>query len=184
MRAASATRSASSRRRLRLLGAGARELGERARHDGDDQVHDERHRIRRARDREASRRRDVEVVERRRAGQARREAEHEAPAGRDDQHGHQIDDRQRQDGRRVREREDDQRRGRHQHERDDRARVARRDPCPAGVPAPESCRPYATHPGGVPGASPPLLRRRHLGLRATPLRRTVGWCPSAPAGWA
>jgi hypothetical protein len=106
---------------LSLARAHARALGQRARHQRRDEEDDERDPVLALGDREAARRRDVEEVEGQRAGQRRGVAEPRAPDRRDEQHGDEVHDAERDDGGDVVQRVDERCRGRDGERRDDDA---------------------------------------------------------------
>ena len=90
----------------------ARDLGDARDGHGGHDVDAERDPVLGAFDREAPDRRDVEVVERGRAGDPRRDAEHGAPVRGDEQHGEQVDDAERERRRDLAQRIQQQRRER------------------------------------------------------------------------
>jgi hypothetical protein len=86
-----------------------------------DEEHDERDPVLALGDREATRRPDVEEVERQRARDRGRHAEPATPDRRDEQNRDQVDDGERNDRRDLRQRVHDGRARRHGHRGDDGA---------------------------------------------------------------
>ena len=103
---------------VRLARAHARALGQGAGDQGGDEEDGERDPVLALGDREAARGRDVEEVERERAGQRGRRAEPAAPHRGDEQHGDEVDDAEGDDRRDLGERVDQRGRRRHRERGD------------------------------------------------------------------
>jgi hypothetical protein len=117
---------------LRLRGAGASGIRERAHDDRGDKVHAEADPVRGVLDREAAGRRDVEEVERRGARYGRQQPEPHTPNARDEQDREQVEDAGREH-RHVRpDHEDDRRDGGDREGGDEQSKQLRRRTCAHG----------------------------------------------------